>query len=54
MCFSNLSNCELVALASTVSIALSEGKSDEEIGVLAAFFSALGDNLAIMALGNTN
>lgn len=52
MCFSNLSNCELIALASTVSIAISEGKSSEEIGLLATFFTALGDNLTIMALGN--
>ena len=53
MCFSNFSDNELIVLASYVSIALSEGKSTQEISILSAFFSSLGDNLAIMALGNS-
>lgn len=51
MCdLSQLSGCELVALASIVSIAISEDKSAEELGFLSAFFTSLGDNLASIAL----
>lgn len=50
MCISDFSNCELVALASTLSIAISNEFSKEDIAILAAFFSALGDNLAILSL----
>ena len=45
----NFSNCELIALASSLSIAISQGKTPQEVGTLAAFFTALGDNLAIIA-----
>lgn len=50
MCLSEFSNCELVALASTISIAISKEFSKEDLVVLSAFFTALGDNLAILAL----
>lgn len=50
MCLSEFSNCELVALASTISIAISKEFSKEDLAVLSAFFTALGDNLAILAL----
>lgn len=49
MCISDFSNCELVALASTISIAISKEFSQEELNILAGFFSAIGDNLAILA-----
>ena len=54
MCdLSELSGCELVALASIIAITISENKSAEELGFLAAFFTSLGDNLATIALTKT-
>lgn len=50
MCLSDFSNCELVALASTISISMSKEFSKEDLAILAVFFTALGDNLAILAL----
>lgn len=50
MCISDFSNCELVALASTLSIAISKELTKEDLAILSAFFTALGDNLAILAL----
>ncbi len=49
MCISDFSNCELVALASTIAIALSKELSKEDLSVLSGFFSAIGDNLAILS-----
>lgn len=40
---------ELVVLASSLAVALSERSTKEEINILANFFNALGDNLAIIA-----
>lgn len=54
MCdLSDLSGCELVALASIVAITISENKSAEELSLLSAFFTSLGDNLAAIALTKT-
>lgn len=39
----------LIALAALVSFQLSQGRSADELAVLAAFFSVLGDNLALIA-----
>lgn len=50
MCLSEFSNCELVALASTLAIAMSNEFSKEDLAILSAFFTTLGDNLAILAL----
>lgn len=50
MSLSEFSNCELIALASTIAIAISKEFSKQDLIILAAFFSALGDNLAILAL----
>ena len=52
MCVSDFSNCELVALASSLAIAISKQFSNEELIILSAFFTALGDNLAILSLEN--
>ena len=52
MCISNFSNCELVTLASSLAIAMSNQLSNEDIAILSAFFTALGDNLAILSLEN--
>lgn len=50
MCLSDFSNCEIVALASTISIAMSKEFSKEDLAILSAFFTTLGDNLAIFLL----
>lgn len=50
MCISDFSNCELVTLASSLAIAMSNQLSNEDIIILSAFFTALGDNLAILSL----
>lgn len=52
MCISDFSSCELVTLASTLAIAFSNQFSNEDLIVLAAFFTTLGDNLAILSLDN--
>lgn len=52
MSLSSLSGPELIALASAAALALSENRSAAEIGTLSAFFTALGDNLALLATTN--
>lgn len=49
MCLSDFSNEELVVLASTLAIAISKEFSQEELALLSNFFSALGDNLALLS-----
>lgn len=49
MGFSNLSSCELIGLASSLAIAIGENLSADDAASLAAFTTALGDNLAIIA-----
>lgn len=49
MCFSDLSSCNLIGLASSLAIAVGEDLSADEVSILAAFFTAFGDNLAIIA-----
>lgn len=39
----------LTAAAAIVAIQVAQGRSEDEIAVLGAFFSALGDNLELMA-----
>ena len=48
MCISDLSGCNLIGLASSLAIMIAQDLSTEEIGILSAFFSALGDNLALI------
>lgn len=52
MCIDDLSGCNLVALASLVSISISEGLSSSEIATLGAFFTTLGDNLALLSINS--
>ncbi len=52
MCISDLSGCNLIGLASSLSILLAQGLTPEEIGVLAAFFTSVGDNLALIAINH--
>ena len=49
MCINNLSSCELIGLASSLAIFLGENLSSDEVNILAAFVTSLGDNLAILA-----
>lgn len=48
-CLSDKSSCELVYLASSFAIALSKGLDCNEINILAAFLTTVGDNLSIIA-----
>ena len=43
----NLSGSNLIALASSLAVLISQDLTTDEIGLLAAFFTALGDNLAL-------
>ena len=47
MNLSNLSGSNLIGLASSLSILISQDLTTDEIGLLAAFFTALGYNLAL-------
>ena len=49
MRFNNLSSSNLIGLSSSLAILISEELTVDEISVLAAFFTTLGDNLAIIA-----
>lgn len=49
----NLSGSNLIALASSTAILISQNLNSDEIGILAAFFTALGDNLALI-IASTN
>ncbi|MBQ2938715.1 MAG: hypothetical protein IJE05_07660 [Clostridia bacterium] len=49
MCFSDLSSCDLIGLSSSLAIAIGENLTADEASILSAFFTALGDNLAIIA-----
>ena len=50
MNFSDLTGCNLIALASSLSVLIAQDLNSNEIGLLAAFFTALGDNLALLAV----
>jgi len=50
MCLSDFSNEELVVLSSTLALAISKEFSPEDLLILAAFFTTLGDNLALLVL----
>lgn len=51
----NLNNSNnLIGLSSSLAIILSENLSSDEIVILAAFFSTLGDNLALIAATKTD
>lgn len=54
MYLNSLSGCELVALASYLSVIISKNLTLEEIDILGNFFSALGSNLSTIGSGSTN
>lgn len=41
----------LVLLAAVVSIQLAQGRSGEDLALMGAFFTVLGDNLSLLAAG---
>ncbi len=46
-------NCfgyELIGLSSSLSIAISKELNSEDLGLLGAFFTTLGDNLALLSV----
>ena len=49
MCFSDLSSCNLIGLASSLAIAVGEDLTADEAAILSAFFTAFSDNLSIIA-----
>lgn len=51
--FFDKSSCELIYLASSLALALSQGLNADEIALLATFFTAVGDNLGIIATQNS-
>lgn len=54
MCISEVSGCNLIGLASTLAIAISQDLTQDEITVLAAFFTSLGDNLALISAASSS
>ena len=50
LCLSDFSNEELVVLSSTLAISLSKDFCQDDLIILATFFTTLGDNLAILSL----
>ncbi len=54
MNLSNLSGSNLIGLASSMAILISQDLTTDEIGLLSAFFTALGDNLALLAINPSN
>ena len=50
----HLSSYEWILLANIVAIMLSQDLNFSEVGILANFFSALGDNLNIIASGKSS
>ena len=50
MYLSNLSNCELLLLANNIALAFSNNLDAEETALLAAFFTSVADQLAIIAI----
>lgn len=44
-----MNGCELVNLISILSCAIAQDKTSEELNLLAAVFSQLGDSLAVIA-----
>ena len=50
MFLSDLSSCELLLLANNIALASSQNLDAEETALLAAFFTSVADQLAIIAI----
>lgn len=49
-CLNNLNGCELVTLANTIAISISQNLSSEETALLGGFFTIIGDSLSTLSL----
>lgn len=49
-----MQGCEFVTFISALACAIAKDKTQEEINVLAAFFTQLGDTLATLSAINSN
>lgn len=49
-CTNNCFGYELIGLSSSLSIAISKEFNSEDLGILGAFFTTLGDNLALLSV----
>lgn len=49
-----MNSCELVTLISTISCAIAKGKTINEINLLSAIFTQIGDSLATIAVAQNN
>lgn len=54
MCISDFTPCELITLSSSLAIAIGKQLSIEDTAILAAFFTTLGDNLALLDIACSN
>lgn len=52
MNINELNSCELITLASTISIIIGEKFSNNEVATVSALLMAIADNLAIIALNS--
>lgn len=50
MCLNNFSSCNLIGASSSLALLISENLSSDEIATFGAFFTTLGDNLALIAI----
>lgn len=49
-----MKNCDFVTLISVLACNIAEGKSENEIAILAAFFTQLGDTLTTLSALDSN
>lgn len=49
-----MNSCEFVTFISTLACAIAKGKSQDEIDILAVFFTQLGDTLATISVIDSN
>lgn len=45
-----MNSCEFATFITTVACAIAKGKSTDDLAILSAFFTQLGDTLATLAL----
>ena len=50
MCIFDCNPCELISRAASLAVIISNDHTKQETAILSAFFTALGDNLAIISL----
>ena len=49
-----MQNCEFVTFISALACTIAKGKSENELNILSAFFSQLGDTLATISVLDSN